>query len=401
MNKVKITALLAALIMLFSGCSLVSVDEERVANQVVASINGEEIYKYEVDEVTAIYGLDADTEDEAARAQYEEVANSVLDSLALNIILFQKAADLGIELTDEEIKENEKQSKEIFSNRKEAIRTEVEEEAAEDETIDIEQEIEKRYQEYVENMEATPETYVETINRQSIVYKVQDYIYGLASVTDEEVKDWYDQTLEIQKEQMDASEAAFSQYVNNNNILTYVPEDTVAVKQVLLKFKDEDLVSEAMSLFSDDKKEEMLELLKPEIDALMPIALEVKQRLEDGEDIDALIEELGEDEGMTQHPGSVYGYLVEKRTKSYLPEFTKAALGLFTVGDVSDPAITYYGLHILQSIKFYKKGVVPFEELKDDIYTALLPIREQEIFDETTQTWLEEADTVYYRNRLM
>ena len=55
MNKLKITVLLVALIMVFSGCSLVSVDEERVANQVVASVNGEEIYKYEIDSMAEYY----------------------------------------------------------------------------------------------------------------------------------------------------------------------------------------------------------------------------------------------------------------------------------------------------------------------------------------------------------
>lgn len=437
MKKFKITALLIALIMVFSGCSLISIDEERVANQVVAVVNGTEIYKYEVDEMAEyyayyLYGIDPESEDEAIQTQYEEILNSALDEIINSKLLLQKASELSITLADEEKEEKLVSAQDYFKSIKERFLAEVESEMFPDENAEeetqaaentsseeeiteeadeakdfspeeeaaIEQEAEKRYQEYLEEYDlVVDDYYVESCN-QMLISKVRDYVYGLADLTDEEVKEWYDQTLEMQKEDMDNSAAAFSGIVNNNNICTYVPEDTVAVKQVLLKFKDEELVAEATTLYSEDKVDEMMALLQPEIDELSPTALDVKQRLEDGESIDDLIAELGEDDGMTMSPGNTYGYLVESRTDSYIPEFSEAALGLFTVGDISEPVVTYYGLHILQSIKVYEKGVVPFEDIQAEISGALLPIKEQEKYEEITQKWLEEADVVYYRARL-
>ena len=419
MKKYKVLALLTACITMLSGCSLVSVDEERVANQIVATVNGAEIYRYEVmqdiDVLIDMYvsnGIVGNT-DEEKDALRENLINNMYDNLILQEVLYQKAAELGIALSDEEKQEKQTQADEYFASIKESIRDEVEEELglntdeeaegqesedAVDDTI-VETMVTERYADYIEN-ENTPEAYYETLLDTALTGKIEEYITDKAEVTDEDTQNWYDQMLDIQQTEMDVDAAAFETQVYDGHIYTYVPQDTVAVKQVFLAFEDEDLVNEAQGLYDEGDTDAAFELLAPEIEKLTETAQEIKQKLEDGEDIDTLIEEYGEDPGMTQAPTSKYGYLVESRTDTYVAEFKEAALKLKNVGDISDPVTSYMGIHILQCVNVYKQGVIAYEDLYEDIKEALLPGKQQEVYDETTQAWIDEADIVYYKDKL-
>ena len=55
---------------------------------------------------------------------------------------------------------------------------------------------------------------------------------------------------------------------------------------------------------------------------------------------------------------------------------------------------------MLQTIKVYKKGVVPFDEIKDAIKTALLPTKQQEKYDELIEQWKNESKIGYDKARL-
>ncbi|MCG8511428.1 MAG: hypothetical protein MI741_19615, partial [Rhodospirillales bacterium] len=249
MKKFRIAALAMASVIALSGCTLVSPDEERIANQVVATVNGAQIYKYEVDAVAQqyimLYGIDPESEDEAVQAQYEEILNGIMDSHVRSEVMLQKGAELDIGLTDEQKQENRTEADEQFANIKSGIRTTVEEEAKDDSTMDVDAEVEKRYEAYLEDSGATPDSYYEDLNEQDLITEVQNYVYGLAEVTDDEVRDWYDRSLQAQKDEMADNPQAFAAYVQQENIYVNIPEDTVAVKQVLLKLKDEALAEEA------------------------------------------------------------------------------------------------------------------------------------------------------------
>jgi len=405
MNKLRIVALALVCVMVFTGCTLVSPNEEKIAGQVVATVNGEEIYRHQVDEMVemyaASYGIDPESTDENMQAAYEELKRSVLDSLITNELMLQKAPELGITLTDEEIQSNKDQADDLFVSRKEEIRNLVEEEAKVDASIDVEAESAARYEDFVQSMDSTPESYAEYLNEMAIVTDVQTYMYEQADLPEQEIKDWYDNALEVQQDEMENNPQAFEAYVHQRNIYTYVPEKTIAVKQVLLTFKDEELVAQATELYSAGQEEAAMEVLQPEIDKVMPEAVKAKLRLDEGEALDDVIADVGEDPAMTEDPTNVYGYLVGESTERYLPEFSEAALALENVGDTSEPVITYYGIHILQNIKVYEEGVIPYEDAKDQIIDALRPEKEQAKFTEMDAQWKEEAEIVYYYERLM
>jgi hypothetical protein len=477
MRKFKFVALMLVCAMLFSGCSLVSIDQDRVDNQVVAVVNGEKIYKYQVSESDVQYyvqmmlyynyGYTTDQVDAAKLADmYKQQREGMLQSLVLDKVLLGKAPELGITLTEDEKAENRKNAEDYFQNQKDSIIEDViatpapsptatpsatatptatpaetpsesltqtptgtpesSESASAEATptatptatpspsptatpsptpvpsLDAAQqaEVDAQYQDFLDNFGYTIDSYAEYLNEQDIITKVKDWIDTQATVTDEDAKAWYDSMVEQQKAATEEDASVFESYVDDNNIITYVPSNEVAVKQVFFKFTDQDLVEEALALFDNDQTDLALQLLKPQIDALMPKAQEAYDRLTAGENIDDLIAEMGEDPGMTSDPGMTFGYLVEERTTKYVKPFVDAALQLFDVGAVSEPTVSYMGIHVLQSIKVYNEGAVPFEDIKEKIKTALLPDAQTAKYDELTKQWLDEADITYYYDRL-
>lgn len=443
MKKLKIIALAVAVALIFSGCSMFSVNEERIESQAVATVNGVAITRHQVEAETEQsqeyqyylynYGFAKKdlAENKDLKTWYEDLLSRTLDQMVVNELLVQKAPGFGIELTDAEKQEQRKTADDQFASAKEQIKAMVEEElapsaspsasaspevsaapspsaspevspspAATADPAAVDAEVEKRYQEMLKEAPFNPDTYYDYLCRQQLITKVTDYIHGQAQVTDDDVSNWYNDSVKAQQTTMDADPTVFTTNMNDNQICVYVPEDTVAVKQVLITYKDQDLAEVAKELYSAGKKEEAMKMLQGQIDALMPTMRDIQQRLKNGESIDSLIAEFGEDPGMTSGTAATLGYLVGKSTTTYLKEFTDAALKLTAAGNVSDPVATYYGLHVMQAIKIYKKGVVPFDQLKDTIKAALLPTKQQQKYDELVAQWKKESTITNDKGRL-
>lgn len=443
MKKLKIIALAVAVALIFSGCSMFSVNEERIQSQAVATVNGIAITRRQVEAEAEQsqeyqyyfynYGFAKKdlAENKDLKEWYEDLLSRTLDQMVVNELLVQKAPGFGIELTAEEKQEQRKTADDQFSSAKEQIRAMVEEELAPGASISasalpevsvsqstsaspevspspaatadpaaVDAEVEKRYQEMLKEAPFNPDTYYDFLCKQQLITKVTDYIHGQAEVTDDDVNTWYNDSVKAQQTEMDADPTVFATNMNDNQICVYVPEDTVAVKQVLVTYKDQDLAEVAKELYSAGKKDEAMKMLQGQIDTLMPAMRDIQQRIKNGESIDTLIAELGEDPGMTSGTAATLGYLVGQSTTTYLSEFKDAAVKLTAVGSVSDPVATYYGLHVMQAIKIYKKGVVPFDQLKDTIKAALLPTKQQQKYDELVEQWKKESKITNDKGRL-
>jgi len=405
MRKLKVVAIIVAAVLMLTGCAMFTRNETRAANQVVATVNGTQVHRYQVEKYFHIAYFEVnqtpvDTLASASKSDYRTQLSAAVETYAKQLVLIQKARQLGLSLSEDDKASNRKSADEAFGSVKESIKASVEDEAKTNTSLNVDAETEERYQAELKTLGFNADDYFDYLNDQTLITKVEEYAKQFAQVTDEDAKSWYDQMLAEQQKKMDADPSVFATNVYSSHICTYIPEDTVAVKQVLLAYKDKDLSEVAQQLYNDGKTEEAMAILKPQIDELTPEAESIARQLKDGANIDDLIKQYGEDPGMTSGTTAKTGYLVGNSTKNFLQQFKDEALKLKNVGDVSQPLATYYGIHVLQAIKIYKKGVVAYDEIKDQIKTALLPSKQAEKVAELEEQWYKEANITYDKERL-
>lgn len=125
---------------------------------------------------------------------------------------------------------------------------------------------------------------------------------------------------------------------------------------------------------------------------------EIYDKIAKGEDFDALITQYAvkadgtaTDPGMT---GGTYpnGYEVALASASFVPEFVAAAFSVDTVGEVSAPYISDYGVHIVKYMSDVPAGAV---ELTDTLKTTLHDSMLSEKNSAAMEAW-QKAATVEY-----
>ncbi|MDR7870429.1 MAG: peptidylprolyl isomerase [Tissierellaceae bacterium] len=121
------------------------------------------------------------------------------------------------------------------------------------------------------------------------------------------------------------------------------------------------------------------------------LALEVKGKLEAGEDFAELAKEYSTDTTNSQQGGNL-GYF--NRTKM-LPEFSDAAFSL-EVGEISDPVKTNYGYHIikLEDKKEAKEAV--YEEYTEEVKNAIFQTKSYDAYMAWYAEKLEEYEITTY-----
>lgn len=130
----------------------------------------------------------------------------------------------------------------------------------------------------------------------------------------------------------------------------------------------------------EELKESILPALQETIDTIY-------SRLEGGEDFDALVAEYGEDPGMESSPN---GYMVHERSTNWIEPFRAASMALANEGDVSDPVLTDFGVHIIQYVGDVEGGPVPMSETtRQTIYDSLLYAAQNERFSLELEAWME------------
>ena len=443
MKRIKVVALLLACAMLLGGCSLVSIDKDRVADLVVAQVNDTKIYKYEINESTVqnyVYYQVSMMEqygysytDEEIEEMLTEQREASLESRVQAEVLLQKAEELGITLTEDEKAENMKDAQDSLDSILDYFIGEVEDEilaAEEEETADdltddtaddtadatddaandteevetdpaVLAEAQTRYDEYVEENNITLDSEYEDFCEQDIISKVEDYAMGFANVTEEDAKTWYDQTLVLQQEEMDAASGVFEEKISGNKIYTYIPERIVAVRDILVAF-DDTLASDLKTAYDEvsSNYDTLLSAAVSNYSDLLDIAEEIKTKLEDGEEPADIVEEMSAEEESISDDTPDYGYLIDPRTTDYSENYVSVATGLETVGEVSSTFADYDGVHVLVLMNVYEPGIIPFEDLRDSIIQALQPSAEEDMYNEMVEQWMDEANIKYYYKRL-
>lgn len=135
------------------------------------------------------------------------------------------------------------------------------------------------------------------------------------------------------------------------------------------------------------KYEELREQILP---SLKPITDEIYKKLDDGATFDELVAEYNTDPGMESNPD---GYKVHKDSIVWDTAFRDAAMALEKVGDVSEPILTDFGVHIIQYAGDVEGGPVPMgEEEIASVKEQLLTAKQDEFYQETVDGWMQEAE---------
>ena len=99
---------------------------------------------------------------------------------------------------------------------------------------------------------------------------------------------------------------------------------------------------------------------------------------------------------MTTEPYMTSGYEVCSASTAYVPEFVEAAMSIDSVGGVSAPYLSSYGVHIVKYIGDVEGGPIPMtDEQREAKRQSLLASKQNELYASTLESWLAEADISY------
>ncbi len=426
------------------------------ANARIAELEAEvELYKpYYESQIVAEYGDGGIIWKEDAEAQFAEVQSyysqynmtitpddaaaikqSILQGLVRQAVLNEKAEALGFNELDDEAKAKlEAEAAENFETYIDTYKgyfasEESDEETARQMTIEA-------MANYGLTQEALTEQLVESYTDEQLYNSITE---GVA-VTDEEIQAEYDKMVADAESRFSGNDRAYNDARNSGETIAWNPEGYRAVKQVLIKFDDEQSakyteLSNTLKTLKDEKDavenppepteapaEEAAEEAEPtpeprsldaieadiaattaEIEALhaelLPQAQQVIDAFESGTDFDSLIEQYNADPGMTREPVATNGYAVSADSTAWDPAFTEGAMSIAEVGQISAPVYGSYGIHVIYYLADITPGAVPFEEVREEAESNALQDKLTDTYEAQVNAWVEEANPVYYADR--
>ena len=439
MKKKALLAVLLVMTLLLSSCALIKKDEAVDAATVILKLGDEEITKQQVANATEnqlynmyqyyyMFGSELDVTDPEVVASAQ---SSAITSLKKEMTIRAKASELGLDvLTDEETAKAKETAQTNWDTDKETVKAYymTEEELAL-EGDELENAISTRMEELGLKMEDYEKDAVSDI----VTSKLREYAIKDVTVSDEDVKAEYDSKVSADEEKYKEDLESWATADRNGTTLYYTPAGIRRVRQILVKFKEDDQtaiddanskikdadsrITEAQATLdsedaSEDEKAQAEESkaaaeqdkaaaeaelkeatdkgfanLDEEVDAILA-ALE-----EDPDSWDKLVEEKNEDPGMKAGATNAEtGYAVFSGMTSFDSAFVDAAMALSSVGDVSGKVRgETYGYYILKYVGDAAEGPVDYEAVKEDIHSSLLSTKQTSTYTETLNAWVEEA----------
>ncbi|MCI6040471.1 MAG: peptidylprolyl isomerase [Clostridiales bacterium] len=426
---------------------------------VLATINGENVSWDDVkslySSLVSQYGSGYDLTQQANVDLFRAVA---LENRLTEVLMEQKAKEFGLDqLTDEEIADSEAQAdadwEAALANYEAYFYPDLTEESSEEEKAAAREEALNYYKEQGYTLESLREDY----KRYSVLNKVTNMMVQDATVTDQEVEDLYQSLVAADKELYEndiAAYEAYNSYVdqmamyaalygtsNNLDYAWYKPDGFRAVKHILLpvdselmttytdlqaRWEEQQEAAQAAEESTDETadttdtatteataeptatpepvtEEQVNEAKAAIFNSLADTIDEINQKIADGVDFDELIATYGvnedgtaSDPGMTTEPYMTSGYEVCSASTSYVPEFVEAAMSIDSVGGVSAPYLSSYGVHIVKYIGDVEGGPIPMtDEQREAKRQSLLTSKQNELYAAKLEAWMAEADITY------
>ncbi len=387
----KLISLLMAILMVLTMAGAVA---EETASAVAVTVNGEEITAVKVAEYAEILYNNGYTE----TVDYE----AAITYLTEETILKQKIKELGLDqFTDDEVAafrlDAQTQWEEDIDAYIDYYLTEDTEDARAQARLDAI----AYYEAYNYNEDTILENLLltESYNRlQSHILEGKDM-----TVTEDEVQTAFQEYVAQDKATFDGNVYMYELYQMYYGYESwYQPEGFRGVTHILLPV-DEALLTawtDARALSEEDgadhtadveaARDAILASRQAEIDAIY-------SRLENGESFENLIAEYGTDDGMKNEEYLKNGYAVHPESVSYDADFVAGAFSekVNKVGDVSDPVVSAFGIHIIQYVKEIPGGPVEMTDaIRAEIEEYLASSKENTYYSETVSAWVDASEIV-------
>ena len=326
---ISLLALVLALAML-AGCSLVSVNPEKV---IVAKVGDKTITKADFDtafsEFLAGYGYTVDTPEIAE--QLPEIKQNYIDLMVQDLVQVGKLTEMGLDtISDEEKAAVEADIDDWYATTLESL----------EQNFATEEDPAAAAKDYLENYLTSYGTTLEQMKAEEIsaipLNKLFEQVTADVTVSDSDLKAKYDEQVATDKELYSADLATFLNARTYGSPIFYNPDGCFYVKHILITLPTEqqDEIAalradddEAVAATADSKREEYLA-------GIADKAQMVLDKVNNGGDFDLLLEEFGEDPGMKSE-AYADGYLTYIGNPQYVPEFTAACDALTADGDTS------------------------------------------------------------------
>lgn len=458
MRKKTWIALLLVATLAFSGCTLTVKDVEKDNARVILSVNDEVINKatfnYAVEQTIAqndyynqlyqsMLGYNPGNDTNVLT-----VRQSVLEQYKQILIEEIKIKELGFDqLTDEEKATALENAQADYDSLIEQIITSylTDTEGKEHEALHTEA------AEYAEkNAGITLDSYVADAEAALSREKLRNDVIKDVTVSDEELQAALDEQVSAAMEEYAASPASYGYAVNNGTTVYYAPAGYRYVKQILVRFTEDDraLITEANAALTDAntalseaqtaydaaltaseaedadenapaaleeakaalaEKQAAADEAQAHVDAVIaaaqaaiqPRVQEVMDKIAAGEDFDALMETYNEDPGMQREPGKTNGYAICADYSYFEAAFVSAGMALENIGDVSEPvASVTNGYYIIKYVADIAEGAVALDTVRESLTETELHEKQDAAYTEQIAAWLESADVKTYMERL-
>ena len=412
--------------------------------EIVASFDGGEVpleeaealYDASVEQFAQYYGIDV-----AAYGMEDLLRQDVVNTLAEQAIVQYMAGELGLALTEDQqaqFSQEAQQTYEALVNNYYQTYLVNQSESEEEGLATAAQTLNE--------MGYTYEYYLDMLTQSQLATNVYDYVTGDVTVSEEEVQAAYDSNVAADEASY-ADASQFETAFTNGATIYYTPEGYRNVKHILFKFSDEqattydELSAQLASLeaeqaaaieaaetaqttdeaaeAADDTAdtadtaeaaapraladiEADIEAINAELDALytelLPEAEAAAERFNAGEDIDALIAELSDDN--MPEAGYVVSETADAAAQAWDPAFTAGALSIEEVGGLSEPVRGVYGIHLIYYAGDLTPGATPLEDVHDVVEEQTLQNKITQTYADQISAWKEELNLVTYPENL-
>lgn len=409
----KLTTLLLVLLMMVNAALA-----EETTSRVLATVEDTQIYQSQADEIMPAF---VDYNYINTESDY----NTVVKYLVQEEIMRRKIADMKFDqFSPEELEAMQEDAKNEWEN---FLSMYVAQNISED-TQEAKDAARQRAEEYLVANGLSQEKILESIKHNESINKMRDYLLGGYSPTDQEIEELFKTVGEQYKEQYENNIPMYETMTTYYGQPSwYTPEGYRGIIHILIKV-DEDVLEHYIAMqaaYEEQHREEnaenaeeadgeqeeetadvvtepvLLEQIEEARQAVLDSQKEtidkIYDRLADGESFEKLIEEFGQDPGMLNADTVRDGYPVHKESIIYDPAFTKAAFSekMNEVGDVSDPVVGSFGIHILKYQRDVPSGLIMTDAIHEEISNVLIMQKENEVFSQALASWESTLNISY------